>query len=417
MGRDICYQCNPKQKTLQLLKGQSETLTATVEPTNANNTEIEWSSGDETIATVDNDGKVTAKNVGEAIITVTTEEGGKTDTCTVVVEDIPAPTGLIWDDTKAKWDAVEGATSYSVFLLCSQDPAKVNYNMDQAGWISTIGTETELNLEEHLHPGMTYQLRVRALIGSTQGILSDYSDKKTMDGNLGNISISWGSGTDENKASWDAVEGAEGYLVWVKYNGNPVGAARSITESHIDITSDINDKGYGTYTVDVYAGTGTDYVNYLAEGTSEDKVVAPDPADAKLTNIFPKYYDGQHKNGDFTENFASETYSYTVDSSEETQYVSFELYTKTGQTVSAAVDGDTLGVFEEDYGFITNSVDLNKAETVVLVTVKSQKVSLTARRFMLLTKTAHRIWPTEWRWHEATGLSMPLSMAQFRGST
>ena len=45
-----------------------------------------WKSSDAAVATVDANGKVTAVKAGEATITVTTEDGGKTATCKVTVQ-------------------------------------------------------------------------------------------------------------------------------------------------------------------------------------------------------------------------------------------------------------------------------------------------------------------------------------------
>ena len=61
-----------------------EVLTATIAPENASNKTIVWTSSDESIATV-KDGEVTALKVGEAVITATSEDGGKKATCKVVV--------------------------------------------------------------------------------------------------------------------------------------------------------------------------------------------------------------------------------------------------------------------------------------------------------------------------------------------
>ena len=74
------------KKILSLYTGNSETLTATVEPSNATNKYVTWSSDKPEVATVEN-GKVTAKAAGTATITVTTEDGKKTATCTVTVTD------------------------------------------------------------------------------------------------------------------------------------------------------------------------------------------------------------------------------------------------------------------------------------------------------------------------------------------
>ena len=74
--------------TLKLSKGTSETLTATIAPTNATNKKVTWTSSDPAVATVDASGKVTGVAKGTATITVTTENGGYTATCAVEVADI-----------------------------------------------------------------------------------------------------------------------------------------------------------------------------------------------------------------------------------------------------------------------------------------------------------------------------------------
>ncbi|WP_455558406.1 leucine-rich repeat protein [Agathobaculum hominis] len=60
-------------------------LTATVLPEDATDRSVRWSSSDESIASVDQDGKVTALAAGTATITVTTTDGGKTAGCIVTV--------------------------------------------------------------------------------------------------------------------------------------------------------------------------------------------------------------------------------------------------------------------------------------------------------------------------------------------
>ena len=70
---------------LSLSIGDSETLTATIEPNNATNKTVTWSSNNEAVATVDN-GKVTAVKEGTATITVTAQDGsGVSTSCSVTV--------------------------------------------------------------------------------------------------------------------------------------------------------------------------------------------------------------------------------------------------------------------------------------------------------------------------------------------
>ena len=77
------------KNTLELYTGKRETLIATVEPSDATNPAVNWSSDKPEVATVEG-GTVTAKAAGTATITVTTVDGGFTAICTVTVRpDIP----------------------------------------------------------------------------------------------------------------------------------------------------------------------------------------------------------------------------------------------------------------------------------------------------------------------------------------
>lgn len=73
----------PEAATIRL--GIVKQLAAAVEPANATNQEIRWSSSDTTIATVSPVGLVKGMKQGTATITVTTLDGDKTATCDVTV--------------------------------------------------------------------------------------------------------------------------------------------------------------------------------------------------------------------------------------------------------------------------------------------------------------------------------------------
>ena len=72
------------KQTMNLTAGSTGTLTATIDPTDAANQNLTWTSDNEEVATV-SDGVVTAVAAGTANITVTTAEGSKTATCAVTV--------------------------------------------------------------------------------------------------------------------------------------------------------------------------------------------------------------------------------------------------------------------------------------------------------------------------------------------
>ena len=71
----------------EMTEGDEFTLIATVNPENATNKNITWSSSNTAVATVDN-GKVKALKAGTATITVKTEDGNKTATCEITVREV-----------------------------------------------------------------------------------------------------------------------------------------------------------------------------------------------------------------------------------------------------------------------------------------------------------------------------------------
>ena len=75
------------QTTASLKVGQTVTLTATVMPEDATDKAVTWTSSNEAVATVDANGKVTAKALGKAVITA--KSGDVSATCTVTVEPTP----------------------------------------------------------------------------------------------------------------------------------------------------------------------------------------------------------------------------------------------------------------------------------------------------------------------------------------
>ena len=74
--------------TLNVFVSETKALTATVIPDNATNKTVSWSSSNEAVATVDQDGKVKGVGAGEATITATSEDGGFTAECAVTVKDV-----------------------------------------------------------------------------------------------------------------------------------------------------------------------------------------------------------------------------------------------------------------------------------------------------------------------------------------
>lgn len=92
---------NESSDNIVLVKGESKTFTATVNPSDATDKTITWSVSDDTILSVDQNGKVTALAGGSAKVVVTTKDGGKKAECSITVivpvesvEITSAPEGL-----------------------------------------------------------------------------------------------------------------------------------------------------------------------------------------------------------------------------------------------------------------------------------------------------------------------------------
>ncbi|MBR3990057.1 MAG: Ig-like domain-containing protein, partial [Bacteroidales bacterium] len=103
--------------SLFLVEGDSETLVATVQPDNASNKTVTWSSSDESIATVNEQGKVTAVKEGYATITAKAED--KTAECQVTVSKREIPVSSIVLNT----NNVEMIEGESVRLVATVSPA------------------------------------------------------------------------------------------------------------------------------------------------------------------------------------------------------------------------------------------------------------------------------------------------------
>jgi len=115
-----------------LLVGGTETLIATVLPTNATNKAVTWSTSDASKVTVNSSGMITGVAVGSATITVTTVDGGYTATCSVQVSSVHVPvTGVTLNYTN--WTAKVGDEQLQ--LIATIIPA--NATNQNVTWHST----------------------------------------------------------------------------------------------------------------------------------------------------------------------------------------------------------------------------------------------------------------------------------------
>lgn len=84
------------------------TIGASVFPDNATDKTLEWSSNDESVATVDESGKVTSRGLGVCTITVKPKDGSDVSNCCIVTVEPRVATSISFD--KTEWRGKVGST-------------------------------------------------------------------------------------------------------------------------------------------------------------------------------------------------------------------------------------------------------------------------------------------------------------------
>lgn len=159
------------KSSLSLMIGETGQLTAMITPSNANNKNIKWSSSNNSVATVSSSGMVTAKGKGSAIITVTTEDGRYTASCSVTVTET-------------------ASEEYSDVLIISDTRTISNQTIDTDVYITSTGVVTFDNVTVNGNVYCYGKLTVNG--GSANNLYAYYWD-------LGGISSSCNA--------WDGTHG------------------------------------------------------------------------------------------------------------------------------------------------------------------------------------------------------------------
>ena len=131
---------------IELENGKKATLTATIEPGNATNKEITWTSSNKKVAEVDKNGKITGKTNGTAIITAKSKNG-KTATCNITVKT--SPTGI--NLTKTEVTLVKDEKNKET-LFANISPYKTTD--DQIEW--TNNNQSVVAIERIIEEGTYY---------------------------------------------------------------------------------------------------------------------------------------------------------------------------------------------------------------------------------------------------------------------
>ena len=131
---------SPSELTLN--RGEKSTLSVSFTPANATEQTIRFASSNPAVATVSEDGVVTAASAGTAKITAYTEDGVSSNSCTVTVPVVPMTAATLLSETHAGIAGEVFQLEY-VFEPESATPAAFHWTSDQPK-IASVDAETGL---------------------------------------------------------------------------------------------------------------------------------------------------------------------------------------------------------------------------------------------------------------------------------
>lgn len=278
---------------LELHIGEGYSLTATVEPSDATNTSVSWSSSAPDVASVDAGGAVKALKSGNATITVKTVDGGFASTCAVTVAGTSVPESVtvspstveVAEDAKVQLTATvspAGASQEVEWAVQNTDIAKVDAN----GLVTGVkaGT-TKVFARSREYPDIQGVCEVTVIKDSTlKGIsLSPTEITMTVGQSYALKVIYTPEYAANKKVSWSS---GNADVAFVSAEGNVV----ALAEGTATVTATSEEGGYtASCTVTVGKTTGT-RVYYATYSMSSSFCVngEPDP----LTGAYAMEYNG-----------------------------------------------------------------------------------------------------------------------------
>ena len=262
------YSVSTNAKALGMGVGTAYRIRKSVSPANAISG-FTYSSSNTKVASVDHTGLIFANSVGEATITVKSDNG-KTDSLTVTVNESgePSSSNILampkitkLESTaygvKITWDAVKGASRYRV------------YYKGASGWKGLGNTSSTSFTDDDVNVGSTYTYTLRC-IDSDGNPISDFNGTGWSHTYVGikTPTISSIESTPNGvKLNWNAVDGATKYRLYYKNSSggwNKLGETSSLsfTDEEVSVGS--------TYTYTIRCLNGNNRLNsdYSSKGWS-----------------------------------------------------------------------------------------------------------------------------------------------------
>lgn len=233
--------------------GAAGTLNATVEPANATNQGLTWSSSDDSVATVVN-GVVTPVGPGTATITVTTNDGSYTKTATVHVTaatpDAPVLQSPALGDAQValQWNPVSGSTGYKVY----QSEASGELGTEAA---SVNGSTYSHNVTGLLN-GTTYYFVVKAINSGVESAASNQVSATPAAVPAAPTEVAAVAGSGQATVSFTAPADHGSAITGYEVTASPGNIKVTGTESPITVTGLTNGIVY-TFTVKAINGVGS----------------------------------------------------------------------------------------------------------------------------------------------------------------
>ena len=195
--------------------GKSGTFQPVIEPENATNKALTWTSSDEKIATVDSNGVVTGIAPGKVTIKCTSKENSKLSaSCEFTVKPasvnaIQTYSGTMENSIGLKWEKSEGATGYTVY----------RYNPSTKSYVKLAAGNGTSYTDKKLKASTSYTYVVRAYAKTEDGVINAPYKAFTAKTTATAITTvkQTGSDTGRVRIEWEKKSGSDAYAVY-KYD-------------------------------------------------------------------------------------------------------------------------------------------------------------------------------------------------------
>ena len=206
------------------------------------NDTIVWTSSNDTVVAVDDEGVITALKPGTATVTASATKCDATDSIVITVKaPLPAIKTAVAGDGQVTltWNAIEGATKYAVYLY---DGKYTCVDSNVTGTSYTV---------EDLTNGTKYGFKIKAYTGGwSEASAIVYA---TPLGNIVPQNVKAAAGDGEATITWDAVAGAQRYAVYT-HDGESWVCLNSKIETNSYTVEELTNGTKYSFKVKTYAG-------------------------------------------------------------------------------------------------------------------------------------------------------------------